>query len=106
MDEVQYFLFIDDFEVIEGNVVGINEMENTSASVSLYPNPADNMINLQSSEEISSVQIFDMFGKNIANYEVNGTQTQISVNNLSVGMYMAKIATENGSVVKKFNVVK
>lgn len=104
--EVQYYLFIDDFEVIEGNVVGINEMENTSASVSLYPNPADNMINLQSSEEISSVQIFDMFGKNIANYEVNGTQTQISVNNLSVGMYMAKIATENGSVVKKFNVVK
>ncbi len=105
--EVQYYLFIDDFEVIEGNVVGINEMENNSSSVSLYPNPANNMINIQSSEEISSVQIFDMFGKTIGSYEVTGNETTIGVNKWAAGIYVAKIRTrDNNEIVKKFSIVK
>ncbi len=104
--EVNYFLFIDDFEVIRGDVVGISDKENISNSVLLYPNPANNMITLQSSDDISQVQIFDIFGKNIANYDANGITVDLSVKNMAVGMYVAKIMTENGVVVKKFNVIK
>jgi hypothetical protein len=104
--DVNYFLFIDNFEVIEGNVVGIQDVENASSNVVLYPNPTDKAINLQSDNQINSVELYDMFGKNIGNYQVDDYQIEINVQNLAVGMYIAKVKTDNGFTVKKFNVTK
>ena len=100
----QYSMFLDNFEIQDN--VGINDAENASSFVSLYPNPTKDMVNLRSNDNMSMVSIYDVFGKNIANYEVSGNEAQINVSNLASGLYVAKIATENGVVVKKFNVQK
>lgn len=104
--DVNYYLFINNFEVIEGNVVGVKDIDNTNSNVVLYPNPTDKAINLQADNQINSVELYDMFGKNIGNYQVNDYQIEINVQNLAVGMYIAKVKTDNGFSVKKFNITK
>ena len=100
----QYSMFLDNFEIQDN--VGINDAENAASFVTLYPNPAQDIINLRSIDNMSTVNVFDVFGKNVANYEVSGNEAQVNVSKLASGMYVAKIATENGIVVKKFNVQK
>ena len=47
-----------------------------------------------------------MFGKNVANYQADAAEVQINVSDLASGMYLAKIGTANGTIVKKFTVQK
>ncbi len=100
----QRSMFLDNFNIRDN--VGINDNVNASSFVTLYPNPTKDMVNLRSIDNMSTVSVYDVFGKNIANYEVSGNEAQINVSNLASGLYVAKIATENGVVVKKFNVQK
>ncbi len=93
---------IDDITVAAGT--GIQEVANNSTVV--YPNPANNVINVNSTSNINGVEIYTIAGQKVANYTANGTQTAISVSNLSNGMYLMKINTENGTSVQKFNVVR
>ena len=98
----QYSMFLDNFAL--RNNIGVEEI--TASKVNLYPNPAHNEINLRANEVMSEVAIYDMFGKNVANYQVDAAEAQISVGNLAAGMYIAKILTANGTIVKKFTVQK
>lgn len=93
---------IDDITVAAGT--GIQEVANNSTVV--YPNPANNVINVNSTSNINGVEIYTIAGQKVADYTANGTQTAISVSNLSNGMYLMKINTENGTSVQKFNVVR
>lgn len=71
----------------------------TENSIVLYPNPAKNTlyINLQNSTEIiDEVVIFDVLGKNVARVsKVSSNQSVIDVSELSKGIYMVEITTEN-----------
>jgi hypothetical protein len=105
---VQYFMFIDDFELHKGDVSGINENANLVDNfVTIYPNPAKDKITLQSSEEMAQVKIYDMFGKTIGTYQVSGLETTIGVDKLASGIYIAEITTINNSkAVKKFSITQ
>jgi len=105
---VQYFMFVDDFELHQGDVTGITEQATAqSGQVSIFPNPAKDKINLQSNEDMSQVRIFDIFGKTIGSYEVTGYETTIGVDKWAAGIYMAEIRTrDNNVIVKKFSIVK
>ncbi|HQA86850.1 MAG TPA: T9SS type A sorting domain-containing protein, partial [Bacteroidales bacterium] len=105
---VQYFMFIDDFELHKGDVSSINENANLVDNfVTIYPNPAKDKITLQSSEEMAQVKIYDMFGKTIGTYQVSGLETTIGVDKLASGIYIAEITTiNNGKAVKKFSITQ
>lgn len=98
----KYWIAFTNFEVREAT--GIQEVANNSTVI--YPNPANNVINVNSTSNINGVEIYTIAGQKVANYTANGTQTAISVSNLSNGMYLMKINTENGTSVQKFNVVR
>jgi uncharacterized delta-60 repeat protein len=66
----------------------------------IYPNPVQNVLHLQSNNftSIKAVKIYDLQGK-VVLQETNDT---IIVSNLSKGLYIVKITTEEGEVTKKF----
>lgn len=74
------------------------------ASVSIYPNPATDVLNLSSiGSDISSVQIVDLNGRQvIAKSFSNVSEAQINVNELSTGMYLINITSGDKTVTKKF----
>ena len=77
-------------------------------SISLYPNPANDVINVQctmNNVQVKALEVFDVYGKLIRTVETVCTpslQTQINVSDLASGMYFVRVTTEQGVVTKSF----
>ncbi len=67
-----------------------------------YPNPATDNILLSANEEIKSIQVFDLNGREVIQLDgVNNTQHLLNVSTLSKGMYFTKIKFEKGLISEK-----
>lgn len=82
-------LWIDDIRVGQ---LGVNE--NSLSTVSVYPNPATTVLNIDSKEAISSVNIMTTDGKVVS----TGTTSNINVEALNAGMYIYSVTTVSGKV--------
>ena len=98
-----FIMKIDDISVNEG-IVGIDEVEENS--VNIYPNPANNVINVNATSNISNVEVYTIAGQKVGDFTVNSNHSAISTSNLTSGLYLMKIHTENGEINKKFSVVR
>jgi hypothetical protein len=66
-----------------------NELEE---SISLYPNPSNNVFNINSREIIQNIKVVDVLGKQVYNNkQVNELQTAVDVSNWAKGVYMITI---------------
>lgn len=96
-------LYIDD-----ASAVGVKENYN-KPSVKVYPNPANNILNLSLSTDIGTkVEIYDVTGKLVLASNIDGKFTKLNIENLNDGMYIYKIIGKEKEVVTtgKVNVVK
>lgn len=78
----------------------IKESFNGIDAVNVYPNPTTEKINISSRFDITSLQLFDVAGKEIY-YSKNSYSIDVKENNLAKGIYFLKISGENFSVNKK-----
>ena len=62
---------------------------------SVYPNPFNDLINIETMNTIKSISILNTIGQQI--YE--GNSKQINISNLSKGMYLLQIEFENNTIV-------
>lgn len=82
-------------------VLGIDDMEATYRSrIILYPNPALSTFQVAGIEGMASISVTDMSGKTLLMKEVAANEL-ISTEDLVSGMYMVKITTDHGTVLKK-----
>ncbi|MFO7790474.1 MAG: T9SS type A sorting domain-containing protein [Bacteroidota bacterium] len=80
---------------------GINETK-SQKSITIYPNPAENTLYLQSvKESIQSFEIIDIKGKCLRQCPVNAKQSQITISGLYNGMYFIRIQTDIGTIERK-----
>lgn len=68
--------------------------------VNLYPNPASNVLYIQTAQKIKEASIFDFIGKKIADISLQDGSTDISL--LPNGIYFVKVHTDTGYGVAKF----
>ena len=85
------------------NVVGdvaLGVEDDISEYVSIFPNPANDILNVQvpSTVEIISANLYDVLGKDTNLQLVNGT---INTSNLSRGVYILSLRTDIGSLTQK-----
>ncbi|MDB2631216.1 T9SS type A sorting domain-containing protein [Ulvibacter sp.] len=89
--------------VIVDSVLGTNDFDATS--ISTYPNPVTSTFTINSQEAITSVAIFNVLGQQVINETPDTLNFVVDFSNLTAGLYMANIATQNGSktvkVIKK-----
>ena len=75
-------------------------------SVVLFPNPAKEYVDIRidGNLNVSSMEVYDVYGKLINTVGVCDTpvQTRINVSNLANGMYFVRVTTEAGVVTKQF----
>lgn len=72
--------------------------ENELNKVVMAPNPAYNLVNLQSVQPIQSVAIYDINGKLIQTSKANSTSFDLHLNGLQSGMYFIKVTDDVGAV--------
>ena len=95
------------------NVLTINDATNvfqiqqTSVTVSLFPNPSGKVVNLSSTSDIQSYALYDMNGNLIlSNSSVGELQTtSINLNGLAGGVYVLKVITDVGPFDEKLLIV-
>ena len=71
------------------------------SNFNVYPNPASDFITIESNiqDEISTVQVFDLLGKQVISRGIENNK--LNVSNLSQGMYMLKINSVKGNSITK-----
>lgn len=101
--------FPESFEGSELNHIGgPNPTQNTLSTqdltllgLSIYPNPADDFITVESNNiQISSINIYDVLGKNVLSQK-ELTNNRVDVSNLNEGVYFMKIDAGNTSATQK-----
>lgn len=89
--------------------VGVQEQVKALVSVSLYPNPANNEVTIETSlNNTNYIEILDLTGKLIEKISFNNPKITISVTDYNSGFYFYNIYDVNGSVLhsNKFAVTK
>jgi uncharacterized repeat protein (TIGR01451 family) len=85
---------------------GVETIKANNLEAVIFPNPADGYLHIDlNRQENFSVQLFDLFGKNVKN--INGINGKgfASVKDLSAGMYMVRItAADNQVLTSKLNI--
>lgn len=75
---------------------------NTKDEINLYPNPANDQLIIEiPSVNNSTIQIFDMQGKQIRSFRPTEYKSAISVQNIPAGVYTVKITDALGVKVEK-----
>ena len=90
-----------DYVVVEVTAVE----ENNINGLMIYPNPTNGNLNVNV-EAMRRITIANTLGQVVYDQEVNGDSQIIDMSQYQTGIYMVRIATDNGVAVKRVNVVR
>jgi len=92
-------LYVDDLSWI---VTGINENIGIANIVSVYPNPASDVVNFKAaSNDAREISIVDITGRNIGNYTFENMNVRVATSGLATGMYSYSVLGKNGEVLSR-----
>ncbi|WP_082504984.1 T9SS type A sorting domain-containing protein [Chryseobacterium sp. Leaf405] len=80
---------------ITTNVLATSEIAQNKKSLTLYPNPFTDVINISEYENVKSVVISDISGRRVKSIDSPGSS--ISVSELKQGMYLVSLILKDGS---------
>jgi len=94
---------------IECSGVGIKNIDLEESLLKLYPNPTSDKITIEntSSLKMESISVFNILGKVVYQSPAQmADKHQMDVSKLASGLYTVQIKTNNGLIVRKFEVMK
>lgn len=71
------------------------------AEISIYPNPAQNKVRIASEITLQSIEIYNLLGERLYSQNVSTKDEEINLTGFLPGIYLIKVDTENGSVVRR-----
>jgi gingipain R len=84
--------------------LGIDEL---SASVNVYPNPANTEVKIfVSGSEIETAELVTITGQTVGTFAGSNGQLTIDLSAVAAGSYLVRLTTTNGVAVKRLEVVK
>lgn len=95
-----YAIAFDDVTLIDNGMLSTPGFETNNFTV--YPNPVKNWLNISYTQNITSVEVFNLLGQNVITNTTNtSTKTQVDMSALAAGTYLVKVNTENGTKTMK-----
>lgn len=95
-----YAIAFDDVALIDNGMLSTPGFETNNFTV--YPNPVKNWLNISYTQNITSVEVFNLLGQNVITNTTNTTtKTQVDMSALAAGTYLVKVNTENGTKTMK-----
>lgn len=86
---------------LDCTTTGINETNN-NLSISIYPNPANNMVTIQSDGKPTQVSLYDLTGRQVISTQMRGVKNNLDVSALSQGMYVIQFQESEKFYQTKF----
>ncbi|MEH6535305.1 MAG: T9SS type A sorting domain-containing protein [Psychroserpens sp.] len=90
------------YEAVLSPSLGINDFDDISDAITLYPNPAKSVLNIKVSGSHSNVsyKIVNLLGQNVMNGDLN--RGSIDVSKLTAGMYIIEFTGDAKKGTKRF----
>lgn len=79
--------------------------ENDTQDVTVYPNPATDNFTV-SGEGLNHVSVYNTVGQLVYHADCEGNSAVISLSNVESGVYVVRVATENGTATKRITVIR
>lgn len=79
--------------------LGVEDLQTNDFLV--YPNPAKNILNIESNSKIDTVELFDLLGRKVLKISPSSEKTELNLENLNTGIFVAVITSEGRKTVKK-----
>jgi endo-1,4-beta-xylanase len=88
--------------------VATEESENAESIISIFPNPAENVINMVVDTEFvgGDFYILDQTGMQNMKSLIPQTEFQVNVSSLKTGLYITKVVSEEGKIATKKLIIK
>ena len=109
-DEAEYFVmavYSDGCEAPSQTEIGygVDAVSELASNVSVYPNPAENQLNIKA-EGLQRIAVYNAMGQLVETKVVNGNQFVIQVGDYVTGLYTVQVVTANGVVTRNVLVSK
>lgn len=89
-----------DFTILEGTL-SASSVEK-ALGFSMYPNPTNGVVSIRNKQlNNASITVYDLNGRALLSKELNSTESEINISNLSNGLYIFRVQTENGEFAKR-----
>lgn len=73
-------------------IINHTQLDNLDSQLSIYPNPTNRVLNINNSDIINSVKLFDISGKLIISYQnINKNEIRLNTQNFEPGIYILEI---------------
>jgi hypothetical protein len=82
--------------------VSVDEL---SANTNIYPNPTHDNVTIEA-QGMRHITVVTALGQVVYDADIEADMTQLNLGQFKAGLYMVRIDTENGTVVKRVSVVK
>ena len=104
-DNTDYFFGqSEDYTLDVKETLGVNDIN--SKSISYYPNPVKDILNLVSDKNVTNVSVYSIEGKLVKNFASLGeSKVQLDLSTLATGTYVVKATTKDNKT-KTFKVIK
>ncbi|MCF8235973.1 MAG: T9SS type A sorting domain-containing protein, partial [Bacteroidales bacterium] len=88
------------------STVGVDEVF-TNSSVSVYPNPAQDLVNIESTFDISKLTVMNYVGQTVAELKkVEAAVVRLNTASYEDGVYFIKVETTEGIITKKITIAR
>ncbi|MFV0598381.1 MAG: T9SS type A sorting domain-containing protein [Bacteroidales bacterium] len=78
----------------------VKEISNDN-TIKLYPNPAENTLNIESQDIIKEIEFYDALGKKAKAITLNKKEAIIDISSFAKGNYVVNLITDKGKIKKK-----
>jgi hypothetical protein len=84
-----------------GDVLGIEDVENAE-QLMVFPNPAEDVVNITAPTNVNKVEVFSLDGKMVkGNNVVGSTNVKLNVEDLESGIYVLKVYADRQTHVAR-----
>ena len=89
-------------------ISGVKESGINSQNINILPNPASELINLQSTSELlgSSFEIYSFKGEKVKDGLIDVLNQELNVSELGQGQYFIRCKNELGQITRTFSIIK
>jgi hypothetical protein len=93
-------IYFDNMYFHKNTLLGTDSFESTKFK--MYPNPAQDVLNIVSEEVIQNVSIYNLLGQNVMSVMNDSQNLILNVSNLQDGIYMVRTTTNGIETTQKF----
>ena len=98
--------FVDDVKVVPTDTTDVNVDEWAAMRLNVYPNPAKDVICIESAQPIQNVQLMGINGVMLESRKTNSNKVELNLEGYSKGIYVVRIVTDEGVATKKIDLIE